>query len=489
MTRTFQSHPLPEALRDLLFDQASGVLTVQAPNFRADVMLDRGSVIYCRSDAPAQKLENLLVKWGFATAEQVPGLVQRAGANVKAGLVREGIFPTEAAFDDFMGQILRERVVELFAQPQAAFDFQPKDVSSLKQVSFPSSTPDVILEGCRRLASAAALLEPLRADDVALQLNDRPAVTLQSLHMAPAEGYVLSLVTGASVPAEILRVSPLGPEETLRLLYALLVLDLVRHPAFAGRRFTIQELAQLQESDRRRDAAEREIIDAEYRRVRALDLFQIVPNAGTLDPDSLRAAVRSYQEKWRTDRFSTRIARDLREQLTLIQGRAGELLLAAMDAGRKHKAEAEAAGAAPEGGGDDKFKRLEFMKSDAQAQADADQKMAQAYFSRACEAYRGKDYHSTVQFVREAIRRHETAEYQALLGDALSMNPHWGKKAEEAYMRAMQLDPYDPRLPLALGRIYARAGLKQRARDQFDKALTIQPDFEDAKLAMKELGK
>ena len=490
MTRTFETHPLPETLRDLLFDQASGVLSVQGAGFRADVMLDRGSVIYCRSDAPAQKLENLLVKWGFATAEQVPHLVRSAGANVKAGLVQQGIFPTEAAFDDFMGQILRERVLELFAQPQAAFDFVVKDVSSLKQVAFPSSTPDVILEGCRRLANAATFLEPLKDDDVALQLNDRPAVTLESLHMAPAEGYVLSLVTGASVPAEIVRVSPLGAEETLRLLYALLVLDLVRHPAFTGQRFSILELRRKQAADQKRDAAEREIIDAEYRRVRALDLFHVVPNASTLDPDALRQAVKAYQENWKTDRFSSRIARDLREQLTLIQGRAGELLLAAMDAGRKQKAEADFQPAAADPADDgSKFKRLEFMKSDAQAQLDADHKMAQAYFARACEAYRGKDYHSTIQFVREAIRHHETAEYQALLGDALAMNPHWGKRAEEAYMRAMQLDQYDPRLPMALGRIYARAGLKQRAREQFDKALGIQPDLEDAKQAIRELGK
>lgn len=484
MSQTFRERPLPEVLRDLLFDQASGVLSVSA-GFRADVMFDRGNIIYCRSDAPAQKLENLLVKWGFATAEQVPVLVKRAGANVKAGLVREGIFPSEAAFDEFMGQILRERVLDLFGQPDAMFEFQPKDVSSLKQVAFPSTTPDVILEGCRRLARSAELLRPLEDDDVALQANDKPAVTLESLHMAPSEGYVLSLVTGASTVAEICRVSPLGAEDTRRLLYALLVLDLLRHPSFAGQRFGILEHARRQAADKDRESADRKVIDGEYQRLRSLDLFQIVPGASSLEPEPLRRAVRAYQEQWKPDRFAPRVAREMREQLTLIQGRAGELLLAAMDASRRQKP--EVAGA--DGDDPSQFKRVELMKSDAQAQVEADQKMAQMYFSRACESFRGKDYHSTIQFVREALRRHETAEYQALLADALAMNPHWGKKAEEAYMRAMELDQYDARLPLALGRIYARAGLKQRAKEQFERALTISPDLEDAKQAIRELDR
>lgn len=487
---SFETHPLAEVLRDLLFDQASGVLAIAAPGYRADVMIDRGSVIYCRSDAPEQKLEKLLVKWGLMTEAQVQGLVQRAGANVRAGLVREGVFPSEQAFDEFMGQILRERVLDLFQQPQATFAFTPRDVSSLRQIAFPSTTPDLLLEGCRRLPDIDTLLAPLLQDAAPPQINERPAVTLQSLHMAPAEGYVLSLVTGSSSVEEILRVSPLGRDETLRLLYALLVLDLARHPSLSGHRFTVAELAARQARDKDRDSAEHARIDAEYQRIKGIDLFQIVPGAGSLPPEALRQAVRAYQEQWKTEQFSPRTSREMRDQLTLIQGRAGELLLAAMEAERRQVlGDVPFEHALPDGDDDaGKFKRLELLKSQAQSQAEADQRSASQFFARAVEAFRGKDYHGAIQFAREAIRRHETGEYQALLGDALAMNPHWGKKAEEAYLRAMQLSQYDPRLPLALGRIYARAGLKQRAREQFEHSLALQPDFEDARLALRELG-
>jgi tetratricopeptide (TPR) repeat protein len=179
----------------------------------------------------------------------------------------------------------------------------------------------------------------------------------------------------------------------------------------------------------------------------------------------------------------------MRDQLLLITGRASEVLLAAMDAERKQR-QADLDLAA-EGLSEDqvRFKRMELSKSATQEKKDRDSAQAQEHFRRACDAFRAKDYHRAIEFAREAIRLNETAEAHALLGDALSMNPLWGKRAEESYLRAMQMDRFDARLPLSLGRIYLRAGLKQRAREMFEKAIEIQPDFEDAKAALKDAKK
>ncbi len=491
MSQTFATHPLAEVLRDLLFDQASGVLSVQAESFRADVMVHSGSIIYCRSDAPDQKLENLLVRWGYMPADRVTGLAARLGGNVRAGLVAENVFPSEAAFDEFMGQILRERVLELFAHPTASFAFVAKDVSSMRQVPFPSTTPNVILEGCRRVQDMGPLADVLLASDASLLPNERPAVTIESLDMAPAEGYAFSLVTGASTPAEICRVSPLGQQETLRLLHALLVLDVIRHPQMVGQRFVAAELIRRLAASRDRDAADREAIETEYERIKGLELFSIVPGAGNMPLAELRRAVKAYQEAWKPERFTPRAAREMRDRLAIMQGRAGELLLAATQAeGRQALSSTPSApAAAGADAGDDHFKRLEFTKSESQAKLEEAQREAERYFSKAQDAFRAKDYHATIQMMREALRRDETARYHALLGDALAMNPHWGKKAEEAYQRAMELDKYDAKLPLALGRVYQRAGLRQRAREQFEKSLTLQPDLEEAKQALRETSR
>jgi tetratricopeptide (TPR) repeat protein len=492
MKGSLQATPLAEVLRDLLFDQRTGTLAIAGGPARTEIMVDHGAVVYAKSDHPDQKLERLLVRWGFLTEEQLPSFVQRAGRDVRGTLLKDGIFPTSQAFDDFMAEILRERALEPFQQTSGAWEFEDRDVSAFRTLRFPATTPNVILEGCRRLPPTLPHLDALRDDDAALIPNEKPAVTLEALQMAPAEGYVLSLITGTATLGDVARLSPVGVEETLRLLYALLVLDLVRHPRFVNERFTVAELSRRRQVDGAREHGEREAIRGEYERLRGTDLFQIVPNASAMGSDQLRQSVRAYQDRWRTERFSPRVARELREELLVISGRAGELLLAAMDAESRQMLGSVPADEVGAGDGNDeafRLKRLDLMKSQAQEEQQQDDVAARQSFLRAQEASRAKDYHAAIQHLRDAIRRNERAEYHALLGDVLAMNPHWGKKAEEAYLRAMQLDPYDATLPLALGRIYAKAGLKQRAREQFEHAAALAPDLEDVRQALRDLGR
>jgi tetratricopeptide (TPR) repeat protein len=56
--------------------------------------------------------------------------------------------------------------------------------------------------------------------------------------------------------------------------------------------------------------------------------------------------------------------------------------------------------------------------------------------------------------------------------------------AEQNYLRATQLDPWNVEYPLSLGRFYKRRGLKLRARKQFERALELAPSHE---VATKEL--
>jgi Tfp pilus assembly protein PilF len=481
--------PLAETLRDHFFDAVDGVLAVTTPTSRSELFLDQGSVFYAKSDAPDQKLERILVRWGLVSEGAIASFVQRAGRDVRGTLVAEGIFPTPQAFDEFMGQILRERVMDCFVLEEGDVELEVRDVRAMRQIPFPATMPNVILEGARRMAGASRILAPLVEDDAPLALNERPAVPLQSLQMGPTEGFVLSLVTGRTSLSEISRVSPLGPDESARLLYGLLVLDVLRHPAFVGVRFNVAHLARRTEVVKQREQAERDTIGREYQRLRSVDLFQLVPGGSKLTGDEIRVAVRGYQEQWSPDKFLPAIAKEMRDELVLIAGRASELLLAAMESERKARAgDFEAAVAAQGMSGDAlRLKRLEFSKSEAQEKKEADVNAASQWFRKAQDALAGKDYHDAIQFAREAIRRDERAEFHAVLAESLTMNPHWSKKAEESWMRAIELDPYAATYPLALGRLYAKAGLRQRAREQFEKALALQPENEDAKAALKEV--
>lgn len=473
--------PLVEVVRDIFFDRRNGVLTVTSGDRVAELYFENGEVFYCKVNSPDQRLDRLLVKWGLVSESAVADLLRRAGQDPRGALVREGIFPDEAAFDRFMSEALRERMADTLGLGEAPHEFAERDVSGLRAVRFEVTTPNVILEGARRMAGDG--LSVLTEDDSPLSLNPQPTVPVQSLELGPAEGYVLSMLDGTTTPTAVLRTSPLGEGETLRLLHALLLLDVARHPAFAGYRFSLAALAKRAAEASQREREEAKRIEDEYRRVRSIDIFHLLPGGAGLSGEELRAALKDYQAEWRPERFSVRVAREKREQLALIAGRAGEALLTTMDSRRREGGEVPGDDRAVDG----RLTRLEFAKSQAQeAQAEAAQQ-ARQYFDRGLEAYRSKDFHSAVQYLREAVRRHETAEYQELLGDALRQNPHWRKRAQEAYSRSAELDRFNPDVVLKLGRLFAQSGLTDRARAQFERCLEIQPDHEEAKLAIKRL--
>ena len=181
------------------------------------------------------------------------------------------------------------------------------------------------------------------------------------------------------------------------------------------------------------------------------------------------------------EKFSQRVAKELREQLAIIAGRAGEALLASMDMGRGE-------GVDTSKGAGYQLTRMEFSKSQAQEARQSLQEIGQDYYKHACDSFRSKDYHSAVRYAREAIRHDESrVAYHELLGDALVMNPHWRQRAVEAYRNALKIDEFNPDLVVKVGRLYAGSGLTSRAKAAFERALELQQDHEEAKAALKEL--
>lgn len=488
MKGTTTDTPLAETLRDLHFDRKSGTLVVSAPADatpakRTDQLsIDRGEIFYCRSDAPTQRLDQVLVRWGLCEAESVGEVLRRAGRDVRGGLVAEGVFPDAATFDDFMGRVLRERTLETLALDPASYEMKEEDVSHLRSVPFPTSTPNLILEAARRLPRDEAVLTPLREATSPLSPNAAPPIRLEKLHLSPQEGYVLGLVNGSSACAEIAQVSPLGEAETVRLLFGLLLLDVLHHPATAGYRFSIGAFARKRDATAKKEEEEKARIRTEYERVKSRDVFHLLPDEGDdahLDPAE---QLRRYRDRWTPDKFSPSVAKEMREHLLLIASRAGEALLAGVGSKRKGDAFAE---------GDDQyqFKRMELSKTDAQAREEDLQRRAEEACKRGLQALAKKDYHSAVQLLRDAVRMHETARHHAALAEALSHNPHWLHRAEESYRRAMQLAQFDTNIPLALGRLYARTGHVEKARQQFERVLEMAKGHEEATAELAALKK
>jgi cytochrome c-type biogenesis protein CcmH/NrfG len=81
----------------------------------------------------------------------------------------------------------------------------------------------------------------------------------------------------------------------------------------------------------------------------------------------------------------------------------------------------------------------------------------------------------------------EKAEHHDLLGLAFTVIPGKLREAEEAFKKAIQLNPANANYYIGLGLVYKKGGMKSRALAQFQEALKWDPDNKRAQEGIQQL--
>jgi protein O-GlcNAc transferase len=126
-----------------------------------------------------------------------------------------------------------------------------------------------------------------------------------------------------------------------------------------------------------------------------------------------------------------------------------------------------------------------MMNMDGMCEAEEQPDMARYHFEKGLEHFTRGDFHNAVQLFRRAVRiDNQQAEYHRHLALALSRNPMWGRRAEEALLRAIELEPDHAETHYFLGRIYIDSGRPARALERFEESLRLNPELEPARLEL-----
>jgi len=75
------------------------------------------------------------------------------------------------------------------------------------------------------------------------------------------------------------------------------------------------------------------------------------------------------------------------------------------------------------------------------------------------------------------------------LGRALSMNPKWGHRAEQAFLKVTEFEPWNILAIAGLAKCYTRAKLKKKAMDAWQLVLDNDSENEEALIALVNLNK
>lgn len=111
-------------------------------------------------------------------------------------------------------------------------------------------------------------------------------------------------------------------------------------------------------------------------------------------------------------------------------------------------------------------------------------------YRRGIQEYKAGNYWQAAEALRWATRLDPgRAEYWSHLSLSLSGIPKRLKEAEEAALEAIRLEPYKDEHYINLGRVYLKAGLRLRAKKQFEKALRYNPGNDYALRYLNDLEK
>jgi hypothetical protein len=223
-----ETSSVPELLRSFLTSGESGILTVRNGDDAKTVFVDQGRIVSASSNNPDERLGESLLLRGKITARQYVEASKeiRPGRRLGAILVDMEAIESEELLPAVEQQV-KEVVLDLLTWTRGDYSFVIKDLDQGRLVPLNMSMENLILDGIRRSRSWSQILKGL-GDIEAVYAPTGNTEVLYRLELSEEEQEVLAHINGVSTVEQICQVSYLPNFETCKILWAFLVLGLIR---------------------------------------------------------------------------------------------------------------------------------------------------------------------------------------------------------------------------------------------------------------------
>jgi hypothetical protein len=226
---------LPEILFTIHHHGVSGVMEATREGITKRAWVDAGNVVCAASTDRNDSLGAYLRRHGRISAEVFAATVRaRASTGRRFGvlLVEGGHLAPVEVYRGIVGQI-EEIVWSLFAWEDGEIAFRINECEDRDTVRIHLPLRQVIVQGIKRAPSARALAARMGQKETLLE----PAYRIEELieiGLDPAEWKLLALVNGKRSFFELCNSGPYAPPENAKVLYAFLVLQLIRRSDAEG---------------------------------------------------------------------------------------------------------------------------------------------------------------------------------------------------------------------------------------------------------------
>lgn len=474
-----QQNPLAELIREVAEKRSSGALRLSRSRAKAVIYCEDGRIVFAASNLRAHRLLEFLKRNQILSDALLAELNEDiSDEEILELLVRRGTNPDtlNSIRANHISEILRGAL--MWTEGEWEFDSRVR-IGSETRVTVDAKR--LLLESTRHLPAAyiasrfpetAESLEPGRTNG-------------QSIKLLPAEGFVLSRVTEATTLKDVLAISGLAEEDTLRAVYGLSMSGLLLRswPSVQIPEGTKASTDQSEDADE--VLSDEEDLSRLFARLeKASDFYEVLGVGRQSSEEELKNAYHKLARRYHPDRFhqsDAKLNSQIDSAFAYIARAYGTLgdhaSRAAYDAKHETNSPPEPAPASTE-------------QSDSKvATKKPESDRAEASYQKGLAAKQNQPEHALRLFAEAASLEPRIARYRAEYGRALIANPDTRRIAEIELKAAIALEPADASYRITLAELYRALGLRRRAEGEIQRALAVDPKNEAARSLLSGLKK
>jgi curved DNA-binding protein CbpA len=452
-------------LKDIFFNKKTGRLVFRRESILKYFFFQKGAVIQVKTNQPDERLGEILYK-----LERIPKAAHaeidayiEPNKNLGEVLKSRGIISEDDLAEALAHQI-RETVLNTFPYFDAEIDFQEHEEYSGNVDESRISVPLLIEYGIRRM-QANPLLQAFLANRMPI-----PGRKTYAYLLTADEKDILEKINGTDSAAVILRTLTMPPDQFWKSLYLFYCLGIV---GLEGEDQTAeQERGAGKPAAALRTDVSPQIADVLAFRdtLASMTFYQVLDVPKTASEEDIKKAYFQRARRFHPDRFARKLAAEYKAQIDeVFDGITNAYhVLSNKEARRVYDAKS--------GSGTTQEDVQDSLRK-------ADTKLRQGK-----TLYGQGRFDEAIAYLEEAVRiRRDKGDYYLLLAMAESKIPAYVKKAEQDFLKAIELEPWNPEGFVGLGLLYKAEGLQTKAIKQLEKALEVEPDHASAREALDEL--
>jgi len=530
---------LGDVIRKLYVNRKSGILHLAQDKTSKRIYFRKGSMIFANSDVETDRLGEFLIRQQLIDREdfeRASKVMRETGNRFGRTLVELG-FATAEEMEGKVVEQIQTIIYSLFSWLSGEYRFEQHESPVDEDIVLNLSTADIILEGTRRMDDMEKVRRALGDPSRVLQTTEDPLLLYQKMStLSQSEYFILSRVDGLSSMADILSISPIGEEQTLRCIYGLVSAGVIEPKGGASPleedgakartstpppRTMASTAAPPQAAPAYKppppsppppprveipkpevqvgkpkteppaepsgpsleEIAIREDIIEKHASLREATIYDLLGITITANDAEVKKAYYAMAKKYHPDRHHSPYLRGVHGLLEELFGKitdAYQILSSPLERNRydaKIRAEGPAAVVAVGG-----------TPTTEEANEGARRRAAEEHYKEGKRHFDEMHFFDAIQCLREAVRLAPKKNYHKLLAQALMKNPLWLREAEEQFRLALKMDRFDAESYVGLGDIYESEGMSTRALKMYEQAATYDPENEAVQNKMGKRG-